>query len=170
MLQALLGDGYYVAEDGLVGRTAAFADDNRAGRSALETLPLSIESHGPVQYIILMLGTNDCKIEKSRSAEDVGAGMDIGMLPAWTKILLVAPPPLGPAAPQRDPEYDAQSLSVSQGVAAQYQMIAEAYGLRFLDAGTVTQMSALDGEHLDPDGHKKLAAAIADIVRRDCEA
>ena len=176
VLQALLGDGYYVAEDGLVGRTAAFPDENRAGRSALETLPLSIESHGPVQYIILMLGTNDCKIDKTRSAEDVGAGMDklvrlvIGMLPAWTKILLVPPPPLGPSAPQRDPEYDAQSLAVSQGVAAQYQMIAEAYGLRFLDAGTVTQMSALDGEHLDPDGHKKLAAAIADIVRRDCEA
>ena len=143
VLQALLGGGYYVAEDGLIGRTAAFPDSNRDGRSALETLPLSIESHGPVQYIIL---------------------------PAWTKILLVAPPPLGPAAPQRDPEYDAQSLAVSQGVAAQYQMIAEAYGLRFLDASTVTQMSALDGEHLDPDGHKKLAAAIADIVRRDCEA
>ena len=157
VLQALLGDGYYVAEDGLVGRTAAFPDENRAGRSALETLPLSIESHGPVQYIILMLGTNDCKIDKTRSAEDVGAGMD--------KLVR-----LGPAAPQRDPEYDAQSLAVSQGVAAQYQMIAEAYGLRFLDAGTVTQMSALDGEHLDPDGHKKLAAAIADIVRRDCEA
>ena len=125
VLQTLLGDGYYVAEDGLVGRTAAFPDDNRAGRSALETLPLSIESHGPVQYIILMLGTNDCKIDKSRSAEDVGTGMDklvrlvIGMLPAWTKILLVAPPPLGPSAPQRDPEYDAQSLAVSQGVAAQ---------------------------------------------------
>ena len=32
------------------------------------------------------------------------------------------------------------------------------------------QIKALDGEHLDPDGHKKLAAAIADIVRRDCEA
>ena len=107
VLQALLGDGYYVAEDGLIGRTAAFPDSNRDGRSALETLPLSIESHGPVQYIILMLGTNDCKIDKTRSAEDVGAGMDklvrlvIGMLPAWTKILLVAPPPLGPAAPQR---------------------------------------------------------------------
>ena len=107
VLQTLLGDGYYVAEDGLVGRTAAFPDSNRDGRSALETLPLSIESHGPVQYIVLMLGTNDCKIDKTRSAEDVGAGMDklvrlvIGMLPAWTKILLVAPPPLGPAAPQR---------------------------------------------------------------------
>ena len=127
VLQALLGDGYYVAEDGLIGRTAAFPDSNRDGRSALETLPLSIESHGPVQYIILMLGTNDCKIDKTRSAEDVGAGMDklvrlvIGMLPAWTKILLVAPPPLGPAAPQRDPEYDAQSLTVSQGVAEQYR-------------------------------------------------
>ena len=76
VLQALLGDGYYVAEDGLVGRTAAFPDSNRDGRSALETLPLSIESHGPVQYIVLMLGTNDCKIDKTRSAEDVGAGMD----------------------------------------------------------------------------------------------
>ena len=61
-LQALLGDGYYVAEDGLIGRTAAFPDSNRDGRSALDTLPLSIESHGPVQYIVLMLGTNDCKI------------------------------------------------------------------------------------------------------------
>ena len=107
VLQTLLGDGYYVAEDGLIGRTAAFPDSNRDGRSALETLPLSIESHGPVQYIILMLGTNDCKADKTRSAEEVGIGMDklirlvIGMLPAWTKILLVAPPPLGPAAPQR---------------------------------------------------------------------
>ena len=164
---------------GITLRRTVWSAARRRFRTATATaapLPLSIESHGPVQYIILMLGTNDCKIDKTRSAEDVGAGMDklvrlvIGMLPAWTKILLVAPPPLGPAAPQRDPEYDAQSLAVSQGVAAQYQMIAEAYGLRFLDAGTVTQMSALDGEHLDPDGHKKLAAAIADIVRRDCEA
>ena len=162
-LQALLGDGYYVAEDGLIGRTAAFPDSNRDGRSALDTLPLSIESHGPVQYIVLMLGTNDCKADKTRSAEEVGIGMDklirlvIGMLP-------------GASAPQRDPEYDAQSLTVSQGVAEQYRMIAEAYGLRFLDAGTLTQMSALDGEHLDPDGHKKLAAAIAGIIRSDCEA
>ena len=65
VLQALLGDGYYVAEDGLIGRTAAFPDTNRDGRSALETLPLSIESHGPVQYIVLMLGTNDCKADKT---------------------------------------------------------------------------------------------------------
>ena len=34
VLQTLLGDGYYVAEDGLVGRTAAFPDSNRDGRSA----------------------------------------------------------------------------------------------------------------------------------------
>lgn len=176
VLQALLGDGYYVAEDGLVGRTAAFPDSNRDGRSALETLPLSIESHGPVQYIILMLGTNDCKIDKTRSAEDVGAGMDkLVRLVIGHAARVDEDPARGPAAarPGRAaarPEYDAQSLAVSQGVAAQYQMIAEAYGLRFLDAGTVTQMSALDGEHLDPDGHKKLAAAIADIVRRDCEA
>ena len=124
VLQTLLGDGYYVAEDGLIGRTAAFPDSNRDGRSALETLPLSIESHGPVQYIVLMLGTNDCKADKTRSVEEVGIGMDklvrlvIGMLPAWTKILLVAPPPLGPAAPQRDPEYDAQSLTVSPRLTA----------------------------------------------------
>ena len=81
-----------------------------------------------MQYIVLMLGTNDCKADKTRSAEEVGIGMDklirlvIGMLPAWTKILLVCPPPLGASAPQRDPEYDAQSLTVSQGVAEQYRM------------------------------------------------
>ena len=63
-----------------------------------------------------MLGTNDCKIDKTQFRHD---GMDklvrlvIGMLPAWTKILLVAPPPLGPAAPQRDQAMTSTSLAVS---------------------------------------------------------
>lgn len=176
VLQALLGDGYYVAEDGLIGRTAAFPDSNRDGRSALETLPLSIESHGPVQYIILMLGTNDCKIDKTRSAEDVGAGMDklvrlvIGRLPAWTKILPCGPAAARPGRAAARPEYVAPVARRLAGRGGAVSDDRRAYGLRFLDAGTVTQMSALDGEHLDPDGHKKLAAAIADIVRRDCEA
>ena len=56
----------------------------------------------------------------------------------------------------------AEGLTLEMLPEGLYRMIAEAYGLRFLDAGTLTQMSALDGEHLDPDGHKKLAAAIAD--------
>lgn len=176
VLQTLLGDGYYVAEDGLIGRTAAFPDSNRDGRSALDTLPLSIEEPWPgavhrahARHERLQGGQDPlCRGGRHRHGQAHPArhrhAARVDKDPARV------PAPLGASAPQRDPEFDAQSLTVSQGVAEQYRMIAEAYGLRFLDAGTLTQMSALDGEHLDPDGHKKLAAAIAGIIRSDCEA
>lgn len=175
-LQALLGDGFYVAEDGLIGRTTAFPDANRYGRSAMDFLPVAIESHSPLDYIVLMLGTNDCKAEKTRSAEEAAAGMEqlvqltIGMLPMYTRLVIVTPPPLHAPVLERDPDFDAQSVTVSEELAGQHRMIAEAYGCRYLDAGTVTRFSDEDGEHLDEQGHAALAKAIAELILRDVKS
>lgn len=172
-LQALLGGDFYVAEDGLIGRTTAFPDSHRYGRSAMDFLPVAIESHSPLDYLVLMLGTNDCKAEKTRSAQEAAAGMErlvrlaVGMLPMYTRLILVCPPPLRQPVTQRDPDFDAQSIAVSAELSGEYRMIASAYGCRFLDAGTVTQTSDLDGEHLDEQGHAALAQALADLILHD---
>ena len=53
-----------------------------------------VGKHYPNQQIVMALHNEYCKADKTRSAEEVGIGMDklirlvIGMLPAWTKILL----------------------------------------------------------------------------------
>lgn len=172
-LQALLGEAFYVVEDGLIGRTTAFPDSNRYGRSAMDFLPVAIESHSPLDYVVLMLGTNDCKAEKTRSAEEAAAGLDrlvrlaTGMLPMYTKLVVVTPPPIHAPVLERDPDFDAQSIAVSEGLAEQQRMIASAYGCLYLDAGTVTRTSDEDGEHLDEQGHAALAKAVAELILQD---
>ena len=53
--------GYRVIEEGLCGRTTVFDDPFRTERRGTEMLPAILESHRPVDTIVLMLGTNDCK-------------------------------------------------------------------------------------------------------------
>ena len=51
---------YSVIEEGLVGRTTVFEDSVRTGRKGSDFLIPLLESHFPVDTVILMLGTNDC--------------------------------------------------------------------------------------------------------------
>ena len=57
--------GYRVIEEGLCGRTTVFDDPFRTERRGTEMLPAILESHRPVDTIVLMLGTNDCKRRES---------------------------------------------------------------------------------------------------------
>ena len=171
-LQALLGDGYYVAEDGLIGRTAAFADSNRDGRSALETLPLSIESHGPVQYIVLMLGTNDCKERFNANAVCIGRGMErlitkAKTVPAWRNgtpnILIVSPPWMREGFTDIDmgPE---SCKEKSPLLAEQFARVAREQGCAFLDAEGIAEVGTADYVHLSRRGHARLAGRLAELV------
>lgn len=64
-----LSKGYRVIEEGLCGRTTVFEDPLRAGRNASALLPVILESHSPVEAVVLMLGTNDCKSYYDASVE-----------------------------------------------------------------------------------------------------
>ena len=67
-----LGKDYYVIEEGLCGRTTVLDDpvggEHRNGKKYL--LPC-LESHAPLDLVILMLGTNDLKVKFSMSAYDI---------------------------------------------------------------------------------------------------
>ena len=62
LLQAYLGDGFRVLEEGFGGRTIAFDDPVEGGyKSGMVYLPPCLMSHNPLDLVAIMLGTNDTK-------------------------------------------------------------------------------------------------------------
>lgn len=158
---------YRIIEEGLCGRTTIFEDELREGRRGVELLPTILESHAPLDRIILMLGTNDCKTCYNASPELIGLGIEkllqqIKNADEKIKVLLISPIALGEDVwkPEFDPEFNENSVRVSKKLKAVYQKIAEKYGCDFLAASDVAEPGSADREHLTPEGHRKLAEAI----------
>ena len=66
-----LGDGYQVIEEGLNGRTTRWDDPIEPDRNGLAYLRPCVESHQPLDLIVIMLGTNDLKRRFDLSASDI---------------------------------------------------------------------------------------------------
>ena len=62
-LQQLLGDNFDIIEEGLNSRTTNLEFSRKPGRNGLEYFRPCLESHNPLDLIIIMLGTNDFKVE-----------------------------------------------------------------------------------------------------------
>lgn len=60
-LQSLLGNGYQIIEEGCNGRTTVFDDPLEGWKNGLDYLRPCLNSHKPVDIVILMLGSNDLK-------------------------------------------------------------------------------------------------------------
>lgn len=165
--ERLRNKGYNVIEEGLCGRTTVFDDVRREGRRGSALLPVLLESHQPLDVVILMLGTNDCKSYYKASANVIGRGIEklIQQVRANSndiKILLISPILLGEIIGKKeyDSEYDEESVQTSKRLKVVYQEIAKKYNIKFLAASEVVIASEVDQEHLDVDNHKKLAEAI----------
>ena len=72
MLQDNLGDDYSIIEEGLSSRTTDLDYAKKPGRNGRTYLEPCLDSHAPLNAVILMLGTNDFKIEFNRSVEEIG--------------------------------------------------------------------------------------------------
>lgn len=166
--------GYRVVEEGLCGRTTVFDDPLRDGRRGTELLPALLESHGPVEVVIVMLGTNDCKTIYDASAEVIGKGIErlldqIANANPSAKVLLVSPIHLGDQIwqPEFDPEFSKERVAVSKKLATVYSRIAAKRNIAFLAASDYAAPSDVDREHLDESGHAKLAEAIYTKLRKE---
>ncbi|MFN3825001.1 MAG: SGNH/GDSL hydrolase family protein [Pseudorhodobacter sp.] len=165
-----LGPDWHLVEEGLPGRTAAFADPVMgAHMNGQDGLKIALQSHGPLDLLTIMLGTNDVKSRFGASPErivaglaslvDIALGLEMAARHPGLRLLLICPPPVqerGVLAPE------------FQGGAAKAQALApmlEAYaaqrGVGFLDAGRVLSTSPTDGVHFEPQGHAALADAVA---------
>lgn len=171
ILQKKLASKATIIEEGLCGRTTVFQDEFRQGRRGIELLPVLLESHAPLDLVIVMLGTNDCKAVYGASAEVIGMGIEqiIGQIRAVlpkTNILLISPIWLGEDVwrPEYDPEFNPASVQVSKKLKEVYEKIAKKHACAFLAASDIAKASEKDQEHLDEEGHKALADTIYHAV------
>ena len=97
VLSRLLGEEYHVIEDGLCGRTTQYESDIELYVNGKKAAELAAEVHAPLDYAVLMLGTNDCKDMYNASLEDIRKGIE-GIAACFeqkgAKILLIAPVPM----------------------------------------------------------------------------
>ena len=75
-IQNKLGGNYRIIEEGLCGRTTVFEDEIKANRRGIELIAPLVESHNPLDVLIVMLGTNDCKIRYVATASVIVKGME----------------------------------------------------------------------------------------------
>lgn len=176
ILQAALGAEFYVVEEGLNGRTTVFADPLEPYKNGRPYLLPCLESHHPLDLVVLMLGSNDLKMRFSATAYDIAAGASVlvemiqkspfGPNDGSPQVLLLAPPPVGDMSPEPhlDEMFTGAAAKAGQ-LAAWYQQMAKEAGCAFLDTSAFLVPSPADGLHLDAPEHKKLGLRVAEVVR-----
>lgn len=166
--------GCEVIEEGLPGRTAMFDDPIMgAHMNGQAGLKMALESHGPLDVLVLMLGTNDVKTRFTATPQAVLGGiaslLDIAQHRVMQdrhggfRILLICPAPVVEVGPIKDEFWGGATRS--QALPPLYQTLAQARGIEYLDAGQVIAVSPLDGVHFDEAEHAKLADAVTAKVR-----
>jgi lysophospholipase L1-like esterase len=173
VLQARLGNDYRIIEEGLGMRTVAtesWVMPHRDGRAMLGPI---LESHAPLDWVIIMLGTNDCAPIYRLNVSDIALGATTmlwnitksaaGPKAAAPQVLLVSPPHFGKLSPLMELFYRGAEETNRQ-LASAYATIAEACHAHFLDAASVVPPSPTDGVHPDAKGHRQLGERIAAIV------
>jgi len=170
VMQAALGPDCTLVEDGLPGRTTCRADpvtgvhmDGQLG------LRIALESNGPIDLLIIMLGTNDLQTHYAAGVDQVVGGL-AGLLAIARsepyqlrhdgfQIMLVAPPVVLEQGTYRDTLLGAQAKS--RDLSAAIAQLADHWGIGFFDAGAYIKSSPLDGLHFEADDHIILGRAIA---------
>ena len=173
VVKAALGGGYEVIEEGLSGRTTVFDDPIEGERNGETYLMPCLQSHAPIDLVVIMLGTNDLKMRFSASAYDIAGGMEklikiikaseSGIGHSAPKILLMCPPPVGKLTDFSEMLTGAEEKS--QGLARYYAEIAKTHGCAFLNVGSIAKSTDVDGIHFDEAAHKSIGQNVARIVK-----
>lgn len=178
VLQNLLGDTYYVVEEGLGSRTTDLDYSKKQGRNGKSYLVPCLHTHDPIDIVVIMLGTNDLKIEYRRSAEEIATALggliddvrtygvtNTGEAPM---IVLISPIEINDQASRftefyRD-FYDTESMKESKRLPEFLKRIAGEKRTLFIDAATVSR-SGEDGIHFDEISEKPLAELVAQTIK-----
>ena len=104
-LQSALGEEWHVVEEGLNGRTTTLESPIAPGKNGLDYLVPCLDSHAPLDAVVIFLGTNDLADRYGLTATDVAraagrlatvvARSEAGADGAAPLPILACPPPLG---------------------------------------------------------------------------
>ena len=176
VLQRELSGFARVLEEGLNARTTVF-DDPVEGvsvcRNGSRHLPILLETHRPLDLVVIFLGVNDLKRRFDAAPFDIaqGASQLVGIVQRSLagsegnspQVLLVCPPPVRVLTALAGLFEGA--VTKSPDLASHYAWQAGRSGCHFLDAGAIVSLSPLDGIHLDEEAHRILGTKVAELSR-----
>lgn len=172
-LRAAPPEGAALIEEGHPGRTTLHDDPiEGAHKNGLALLPAILETHRPVDLVILMLGTNDLKARFAVTPADIARSVDrlcevilspgAGPGLAAPRLLVIAPPPIEETGCLAG-MFEGGAVK-SRALAPLIGSVARGRGAAFLDAGAHMAVSPVDGVHFEPEGHAALGAAVVEAV------
>lgn len=176
LLQKKLGKDYKIIEEGLNGRTAAWDDPLFEGLNGYKDIISCIESHLPLELVIIMLGTNDAKERMNLTSYNIAQGIVKLSLKAYDvllsnglekpKVLVVSPPAIGKKY------YGVVGTSMgkacdikSENLGVNLFQLLEGHPIEFLDLKGLVEMGQIDYMHLDKKGHRLVSKLIFDKIK-----
>lgn len=111
VIQKKPGKRFFVLEEGLGGRTTIYANPGEEWKMGESFLKTTLHTHRPLDWIILMLGTNDLQIKQDITADELPLGIGrlvdvvqscdkIGRDMKLPQVLIQAPPQIRPSDPK----------------------------------------------------------------------
>lgn len=180
-LQQLLGDDYSVVEEGLSGRTTVFDDPLFPALNGLAHLPAIALSHAPMDLLVVMLGTNDCKERFSVNGQNIADGLrrlvqEAKKMDIWRdtpRVLIVAPMIIAPGVyhvPRIGQEMGAQCVEKSRQLPSLMKETARETRSWYLDCNPYVHPGEADWMHFDAESNLTFAQAMAEMVQRIFDA
>ena len=174
-----LGADYHCVAAGLNGRTTVFEDPWKCCRRGKDALDIELQSHKPLDLLVIMLGTNDLKFAGAcRSARGIETILVMAktanerfaasspVFPNGAEVLLISPILIGEKS-ENNSEADLmpRGCEESKRLAPLYKAVAEKWGAHFMNAADYAAPSELDCEHMTAEGHAALGKAAAEKIR-----
>lgn len=171
ILQEKLGNDYEIIEEGLGGRTTMF-DDPRPEfpeRNGCKTLPIILETHLPLDYVLLMLGTTDTKQMMDLSEVEITKGMaelikiikEYKILKGTSlpNILVIVPPIVKEEADFASKLFKGSTKKGNQ-LRQLYKELCKKEDVLYLDPTQEIETDSEEGVHIDANNHEILANLI----------
>ena len=191
LLQEKLGTDYEVIEEGLGGRTTMF-DDPRPEfpeRNALKTLPIILESHLPLDYVIIMLGTTDTKQMMNIDPEQIEEGLRslVKAIKAFKvlegtatpKILIIVPPIVDETVEFASKLFKGRTEK-ARSLIERYRRVSEEEGVLYLNPNdeakvvveaevgaeaAVVVVDKEEGVHMSAASHRRLSDMVCEVIK-----
>lgn len=162
-----------IIENGVCGRTTIFDDPTAPGKNGITVFRELICNNERADLAVIMLGTNDTLNFYDCNAYDSAEALRI-FVREWlksfndSKVLIISPIEIKECAlthPLFSTLYNKASIEKSKAFAYYYSKMAEEENVYFMDAAKAAEASDIDGIHMIPAEHEKLAKAIYEKIK-----
>ena len=184
VLEKTLDSGSSVITNGLVGRTTDLDADNAVGTVAgvdfngKRSLAQAVASSMPLDWVVIMLGTNDLQVSHQRKPADIAKavldmakdvqGMNMPLYSTYPapKVLVVAPPALGDTSDTPLSGLFSVGEKSSTKLGSDFRkLLSQNDAITWIDAGQVIKTDGVDGIHLSARAHEALGKAIGNAIQ-----